>query len=56
MTKTTTVATLLADAKAAGYTVTRANCTLHGKVAFNVSGYPCLFSKDGLMRLVGIYA
>ena len=56
MAHTPTIVTILADAKAAGYTVTRANCTLHGKAAFNVTGYPCLFSKEGVMRLIGIYA
>jgi len=50
-----TIATILADAKKAGYIVTKASATVNGQAAYKVEGQNGLFTKTGLMQLVGVY-
>jgi len=56
MTTAPTISTVLADAKAAGYTVTKAPNKVNNQTAYKVAGKPGLFTKTGLMQLVGTYA
>jgi hypothetical protein len=51
-----TLATILADAKKAGFVVTKAAAKVNGATAYKVEGKPGLFTKNGLMELVGLYA
>jgi hypothetical protein len=50
-----TIAVVLADAKKAGFNVTKAAATVNGAAAYKVEGKPGLFTKQGLMELVGVY-
>ena len=50
-----TIATVLADAKKAGYVVTKALATVNGQTAYKVEGQNGLFTKAGLMELIGAY-
>lgn len=55
MSNTVAIATVLADAKKAGYVVTKASATVNGQAAYKVEGQNGLFTKNGLMQLIGIY-
>lgn len=50
-----TIAIVLADAKKAGYVVSKASATVNGQAAYKVEGQAGLFTKTGLMQLIGIY-
>lgn len=50
-----TIATVLADAKKAGFVVTKSSAKVNGATAYKVEGKPGLFTKTGLMQLIGIY-
>lgn len=50
-----TIATVLADAKNAGFTVTKASNTVNGRTAYKVEGQNGVFTKTGLMQLIGVY-
>jgi len=51
-----TLRQVLADAKHIGYRVTRAKGTVNGRGTFHVAGENGLFTKKGLMDLIGVYA
>jgi hypothetical protein len=55
MSKEPTIATILADAKNAGYEVTKSVNKVNGATAYKIVGRPGLFTKTGLMQLLGIY-
>lgn len=50
-----TIKQVLADAKKAGYIVTKASAKVNGGALYKVEGQGGLFTKTGLMRLIGIY-
>lgn len=50
-----TIATILADAKKAGLIVTKSASKVNGRTAYKVEGKPGLFTKQGLMDLIGVY-
>ena len=50
-----TIATILADAKKAGLVVTKSSNKVNGAPAYKVEGKPGLFTKQGLMDLIGVY-
>lgn len=50
-----TIAVVLADAKKAGLVVTKSASKVNGATAYKVEGKPGLFTKQGLMELVGVY-
>jgi len=50
-----TIATVLADAKKQGLVVTKAGAKVNGQTAYKVEGQHGLFTKTGLMQLIGIY-
>ena len=50
-----TIAVVLADAKKAGLVVTKSASKVNGSAAYKVEGKPGLFTKQGLMELVGVY-
>ncbi len=50
-----TIATILADAKKAGLVVTKSASKVNGQTAYKVEGKPGLFTKQGLMELIGVY-
>jgi len=52
----TTIATVLADAKKQGLKITKSTSTVNGQSAYKVEGKPGLFTKQGLMEIVGLYA
>lgn len=49
-----TIKTVLSDAKKAGFAVTKANAKVNGQTAYKVEGKPGLFTKHGLMQLLGM--
>jgi len=51
-----TIREVLADAKRHGLEVTRAKRLVNGTQAYSVWGKNGLFTKQGLVNLVGIYA
>ena len=53
MTKEPTIAAILADAKKQGFVVTKAPAKVNGQSAYKVKGKHGLFTKQGLMQLVG---
>ena len=53
MTKEPTIAAILADAKKQGFVVTKAPAKVNGQSAYKVEGKHGLFTKQGLMQLVG---
>lgn len=55
MNKEPTIAQVLAEAKKAGFVVTKASAKVNGATAYKVEGQVGVFTKSGLMRLVGIY-
>lgn len=50
-----TIATVLADAKKQGLVVTKSSAKVNGQTAYKVAGQPGLFTKSGLMELIGVY-
>ena len=50
-----TITVVLADAKKAGLVVTKSASKVNGATAYKVEGKPGLFTKTGLMQLIGIY-
>lgn len=50
-----TIKVVLADAKKAGFVVSKAPGKVNGVAAYRVAGKPGLFTKAGLMQLIGIY-
>lgn len=50
-----TIAVVLADAKKAGLIVTKSASKVNGAPAYKVEGKPGLFTKTGLMELLGVY-
>lgn len=50
-----TFAVVLADAKKSGFVVTKSESKVNGATAYKVEGKPGLFTKQGLMELVGVY-
>lgn len=50
-----TIAVVLADAKKAGFVVTKSASKVNGATAYKVEGKPGLFTKQGLMELIGVY-
>lgn len=50
-----TITTILADAKKQGLVVTKAAAKVNGETAYKVEGQHGLFTKSGLMQLIGIY-
>lgn len=50
-----TIATILADAKKAGLVVTKSASKVNGQTAYKVEDKPGLFTKQGLMELIGVY-
>lgn len=46
---------VLADAKKAGLVVTKTKNKVNGQAAFKIEGKPGLFTKLGLMELIGFY-
>ena len=50
-----TIAVVLADAKKAGLVVTKSASKVNGATSYKVEGKPGLFTKTGLMKLIGIY-
>jgi len=52
---TPNIKTVLADAKKAGFVVTKSANKVNGATAYKVSGHPGLFTKQGLMELIGVY-
>jgi hypothetical protein len=50
-----TIATVLADAKKQGIVVTKLPNTVNGQTAYKVEGRAGLFTKAGLMELIGVY-
>ena len=50
-----TIAVVLADAKKAGFVVTKSASKVNREAAYKVEGKPGLFTKTGLMQLLGIY-
>ena len=50
-----TIATVLSDAKKSGLIVTKFAGKVNGATAYKVEGKPGLFTKQGLMELVGVY-
>lgn len=55
MTQQPTITIILADAKKAGLVVTKSASKVNGATAYKVEGKPGLFSKTGLMQLIGVY-
>ena len=55
MSQQPTIAIILADAKKAGFVVTKAPNKVNGATAYKVEGKPGLFTKTGLMELIGVY-
>ena len=55
MSQQPTIATILADAKKQGLIVTKASSKVNGATAYKVEGKPGLFTKQGLMELIGVY-
>ena len=55
MSKEPTVAQVLADAKKAGFAVTKVGAKVNGATAYKVEGQNGLFTKTGLMRLIDTY-
>lgn len=53
MNKAPTIKQLLTEAKAHGYEVTKARAKLNGQQAYQVKGHNGLFTKNGLMGLLG---
>ena len=53
---TPNLVTILTDAKKQGLKVTKASCTVNGQSAYRVEGRPGLFTKQGLMDIIGLYA
>ena len=49
------IKTVLADAKKAGFVVTKAHNKVNGASAYKVAGQHGLFTKTGLMELIGVY-
>lgn len=50
-----TITTILADAKKAGLVVKKSASQVNGATVYAVEGKPGLFTKQGLMELVGVY-
>jgi hypothetical protein len=50
-----TITVVLADAKKAGLIVTKSGSKVNGAAAYKVEGKSCLFTKTGLMELIGVY-
>lgn len=50
-----TIATILADAKKQGLVVAKAAAKVNGQTAYKVEGQNGLFTKTGLMQLIGLY-
>jgi hypothetical protein len=55
MNKEPTIATILADAKDAGYEVTKSVNKVNGATAYKIVGHPGIYTKTGLMQLLGVY-
>jgi hypothetical protein len=53
--KEPTIATVLADSKKQGLVVTKSASKVNGATAYTVNGKIGLFTKTGLMQLIGIY-
>ena len=49
------IAVVLADAKKAGFVVTKAASKINGATAYRVEGNPGLYTKHYLMELIGCY-
>lgn len=50
-----TIAIILSDAKRSGLIVTKSASKVNGQTAYKVEGKPGLFTKHGLVELIGIY-
>ena len=50
-----TITTVLADAKKAGLVVTKSASKVNSATAYEIEGKPGLFTKQGLMDLIGVY-
>ena len=55
MSQQPTITTILSDAKKAGLVATKSASKVNGATAYKVEGKPGLFTKTGLMELVGVY-
>ena len=49
------IAVVLSDAKKAGLVVTKAASRVNGAAAYKIEGKPGLFTKTGLMEIIGVY-
>ena len=52
---TPTITVVMSDAKKTGFVVTKSASKVNGAIAYKVEGKPGLFTKQGLMELVGVY-
>ena len=50
-----TITVVLTDAKKAGFVVTKSASKVNGATAYKVEGQHGLFTKQGLMQLIGVY-
>lgn len=50
-----TITTILSDAKKQGLVITKAAAKVNGQTVYKVEGQRGLFTKTGLMQLIGIY-
>lgn len=50
-----TTATIIADAKKYGLRVRKSLVKVNGATAYKVEGRPGIYTKTGLMKLVGVY-